>query len=307
MLSSTHYPSVSSREIIIKSLRFYVNRFDILFFPFLIANLVKSILWRIAFDIIPRFEIQSGFTEKFLIQLINYLTIVIPIIIIFSLISWVIDVLPNGLITKYSSDILEGKTPSLRASLKNVAFNILSLLFLEFIKGLLVILGLILLIIPGIIMAIIFSLAMQVMIIERLGVFESLQRSRRLTSRRPWQVFSVLLFLFFLTVIVGILGENICSYLIGTRGYVRLPIIFIIVSVVKPVQPVALTYLYYSLSVTERSIKPRETYRPIFSAPYRRKESQELLGYHPRFCFRCGQKLPFDAVYCPRCGVKVRT
>ena len=307
MLSSTRYSVLSTREIIAESLRFYVNRFDALVFPFLIANLLKSILWKLALDLIPQFRIQPGFTENFLIQLINYLTFTIPIVIIFILISWIIDVLPNSLVTKYSSDKLEGRTPSLIGSLKTVTSNILSLLSVGFIKGLLVILGLALFIIPGIIMAIIFSLAIQVMIIERLGIFESLQKSRRLVAKRPWQVFSILLFLFLLTAIAGISGEIICSYITQSRGYVKLVITLIIISIIKPVQPVALTYLYYSLSIDQRAIKTHEPYRPLFPAPPQREEPQELIGYHPKFCFKCGQRLPPDAIYCPRCGVRVKT
>lgn len=307
MLNSTRYSILSTREILAKSLRSYVNRFDVLFFPFLIANLIKSILWKLAFDLIPQFKIQPGFTENLLIQLISYLTFTIPIVTVFVLISWVIDILPNSLITKYSSEKLEGRTPSLIASLKTVTLNTFSLLSIGFIKELLVILGLILLIIPGIIMAVVFSLAIQVMTIERLGIFESLQKSRKLTAKRPWQVLSILLFLFFLTAIAGISGEIICSYLIRTKGYVRLVITLIIISIVKPVQPIALTYLYYSLSVDQRPIKIRETYRPVFPAPPRRKGPQELIGYYPRFCFKCGQKLPPDAIYCPRCGIRVKT
>jgi len=307
MLNSGYY-RMSAGKILVKSLKIYGNRFNILFFPFLIVSLIKSILWKLAFDLIPQFKIHPGFTEIFLVQFINYLTFVIPIIIIFTLINWVIDVLPSSLIVKYSSDILEGKPSSLMASLKTMTLNLLSLLAIGFIKGLLITLGLVLLIIPGIIMAIVFSLSIQVMIIERSGVFESLRRSRRLVAKRPWQVFSILLFVFLLTVIAGITGEIICSYLIRPEGYVRLLIINIIISVIKPVQPVALTYLYYSLSVSQKSMETRRPYQPVvYAQPRGEQKFWESVGYHPRFCFKCGQRLPLDAIYCPRCGVRVKT
>jgi len=308
MLNSRHHLAVSAGKILRKSLRFYCSRFNILFPPFLVVSLIKSILWKYAFGLIPRFEIQPGFTENFLVQFIDYLTFLTPMIISLVLISWMIDTLPIGLIVKYSSDILEGRPASLTSSLKTANLKILSLLLIGLIRGLLVILGLVLLIIPGIMMAVIFSLAIQVMIIERAGVFESLRRSRKLTSRGWWQVFAVLAFTFFLTVIAGVMGEMMCSFLFMIERRFKLIIISVIMSIVEPLQPVALTFLYYSLSAGRRLPEAHKPYPSVFTAPPRMKrEPEEPVGFHPRFCFKCGQKLPSDAVYCPRCGVKVKT
>jgi len=307
MLNSSYYPGMSVGKIFIKSLRFYGDRFNALFLPFLIVSLIKSVLWKFAFDLIPQFKIQPGFTENFLVQFITYLTFVIPILVAFSVISWIIDFFPSGLIVKYSSGVLEGRTSNLVASLKTVIYKIFSLLLIGLITGLLVVLGLVLLIIPGIIMAVVFSLAIQVMIIEGSGVLESLRKSRELVSKRPWQAFSVLLFAFLLIAMAGVVGEILCSHLIRTEGYFRLVIISVIISVVKPLQPVALTYLYYSLSVSQKFQEPRKPYQPIFSAPPPiGRKFQELVEYHPKFCFKCGQKLPSDAIYCPSCGVRVK-
>ena len=308
MLGSNYHRRVSAGRIFLWALRFYGDRFNVLFLPFLIVSLAKSILWKFALDVIPQLEVQPGFTENFLVQFINYLTFVIPILIFFTLISWVIDILPNGMIVKYSADHLEGRTPSLTSSLKTVISQIFSLLLIELIRGLLVILGLVLFIIPGIIMAVVFSLAIQVMIIERSGIFESLRRSRKLVAKEPWQVFLVLLFIFLLSAIGGVVGEIFSNHLIRTGNYVRLIIISIIMSLAKPLQPVALTYLYYSLSADQKLIVTREQYQPIVPTPQQTGQRfQEPIGYHPKFCYKCGQKLPPDAIYCPRCGVRVRT
>ena len=307
MPNSSYYSAMPVREILVESLRFYCERFNVIFLPFLIASLIKSALWKFAFSLIPHFKIQPGFTENFLIQFINYLTIVIPIIIVFVLASWIIDIFPVGSTVKYSSDILEGRPPSLVSSLKTATSKIFPLLSIELIRGALVILGLVLLIIPGIIVAVILSLAIQVMIIEDLGTFESLRRSRELVAKSPWRAFSILMFVFILTALGGVVGEIICSHLIMVEGYIRLVIISVAVSVVKPIQPIALTYLYYSLSASQRFTVRRETYQIISSAPQQtERELREIIRYYPKFCYKCGQKLPSDAIYCPRCGVKVK-
>jgi len=307
MPNSSHYFSVSTGKILVKSLRFYCERFTALFPPFLIVTLINSVLWKITFDLIPHFKIQPGFTENFLVQFINYLTFMIPLIVVFVLASWIIDAFPTGLVIKHSSDILEGRPPSLASSLKMAASKILSLLSIGLIRGLLVTLGLVLLVLPGIIMAIFFSLAIQVAIIEKSGTFESLQKSKKLASKRPWQVFSILLFVFILTALGGMIGEIVCNHLM-IEGYIRWVIIGIFISVARPLRPIALTHLYYSLNADRKLIETREPFRPISSVPQRREQKlPEISGYHPKFCYKCGQKLPLDAVYCPRCGVRVKT
>jgi len=299
---------ISVAEILGKAFQFYGDKFHILFFPFLLVSLINSVLWKFALDLIPQFKVQLGFTENFLVQFINYLAFVIPILAVFGVISWLIDVFPAGLIVKYSSDIFEGRPSNLAVSFRVVIFKIFSLLSASFITGLLVILGLILLVIPGIIMAVVFSLTIQVIIIEGAGVFESLRRSRELAAKGWWQVFSVLAYTFFLTVIAGVIGEMLCSLLITTEIYFKLIITSIIMSIAKPLQPVALTYLYYSLSAGRKLPEIRKPYPQAVTVPPRmRWETQEPIGFHPKFCYKCGQRLPSDAIYCPRCGVRVRT
>jgi len=308
MLYSGYYSRMSAAEILGKALRFYGGKFHILFFPFLIVSLVNSILWKFALDLIPQFKVQLGFTENFLVQFINYLAFVIPILAVFGVISWLIDVFPSGFIVKYSSDIFEGRPSNLAVSFRAVISKVFSLLSASFITGLLVILGLVLLVVPGIIMAVIFSLTIQVIIIEGAGVSEGLRKSRELAARGWWQVFSVLASTFLLTVIAGVVGELLCSLLIITGIYFKLIITSIIMSIAKPLQPIALTYLYYSLSAGQKLPEIHKPYpQTVPVPPQMRREVQEPIGFHPKFCYKCGQRLPSDAVYCPRCGVKVKT
>ena len=298
---------MSAKEILVRSLQTYGNRFGVFFIPFMITSLTKSILWKFAFVIIPQYQIRPGFTEKILMQLINYLTLTIPIISIFILISWIIDIIPDALTIKYISDMLEKRPPHLISSAKLVASKALSLISTGIIRGLLIILGFILFILPGVIMAVIFSLAIQVIIIERLGTFQSLRRSKSLASRNPWRTFSILTFTFVLTVFAGVIGETVSSHIMVMKDYIRFIAIGIAIAVARPLQPIALTYLYYSLSVEDRLTVIQKPYLPNLPLPRSPElEIRRVTSYYPKYCYKCGQKLPTDAIYCPRCGVKVR-
>ena len=305
MINSTQRLTIPTEKIIQESVKFCLNNYDALFPPFLLINIVESFLWKIAFDIIPPFEIQPGFTENFLVNLIQYLTSVIPLIILFALACWIIDTIPNGLAIKYSSERIEGRSISLLRSFKAVSLKIPRLMLLGLVSGVLIILGFVLLIFPGVIMTMIFSLAIQAMVIERLGVYESLKRSKKLVLKKPWQVLLILLFLLTLTLMAAFLGESICTHLMIDKVYLRLAVMLIVVSMVKPLQPVVLTYLYYSLSDKHKLLEARKERLPPAPILYQ-KEEMWTVKYHPNFCYKCGQRLPSDALYCPRCGVRVR-
>jgi len=301
----TQYSTISVRKIILESLRLCFNNYDAVFPPFLLTSIVESLLWKVALDMIPSFEIQPGFTENFLVNFIQYLTFVIPLIILFALASWVIDAIPNGLATKYFSERIERRHISFLDSLRATSPSIPRLMLLGLISGILILLGSILLIFPGIIIAVIFSLAIQAMIIEGSGVCESLRKSKNIVLKKPWQASLILLFLLILMSAAGFLGENICARLMIGEIYLRLAIIFIMVSIVKPLQPAAFTYLYYSLSGRLQLPEIYGEHLPSAPTPYREGKIW-IIKYHPNFCYKCGQRLPPDALYCPRCGVRVK-
>jgi len=261
-----------------------MDNFIALFFPFLAISILKCILWNFAFGIIPKFEVKPGFTEALIVRLLNYLAFTLPFIIAFILISRLIDVPPRALVIKYTVNKIGGADASLS---KNSVFRRMhSFFLLEFIKETLVILGLLLFVIPGLFMAVIFSLTLQIIMIEGYGIFKSLRISRRVTAKASWTVFSVIMLLFILTILAVIVGEMMCDRLLVPVGYMRLFMIFALISAVKPLQPVCLTILYISLSRDVIEI----LHGPVI---------------HSKFCPKCGQRLPPDAIYCPNCGCKV--
>jgi len=276
--------SISTIDILVRSFRFYMDNFAALFLPFLAISTLKCIIWNFAFGIIPRLDVKPGFTEALITRLLNYLAFTLPLIIAFILISKLIDVPPRALIIKYTVNKIGGVEASL--SENSIFRRIHSFLLLEFIRETLIILGLLLFVIPGLIMAVIFGLTLQVIVLEGCGIFKSLWISRKVAAKASWTIFSVLMFLFILTVLAIIIGEIVCDHLMVSVGYMRLFIVFASISAVKPLQPVSLTHLYLSLSRDVIEI----LHGPIV---------------HPRFCPKCGQRLPPDAIYCPSCGCKV--
>jgi len=85
-----------------------MDNFVALFFSFLAVGILKCIIWNFAFGIIPRLEVKSGFTEALIARLLNYLAFTLPLIIVFILISRLIDVPPRALIIKYTVNKVEG-------------------------------------------------------------------------------------------------------------------------------------------------------------------------------------------------------
>jgi len=66
--------------------------------------------------------------------------------------------------------------------------------------------GVVLLIVPALILLTIWAVAVQVMVVERAGVFGSLARSRELVRGNGWRVFGFLLVIALITIVVGLLG-----------------------------------------------------------------------------------------------------
>jgi hypothetical protein len=257
---------------------------------------------------LPDIEIPPDFTEEFFLWLINYMAVAIPVAALFAVIGWVLITLSSGIAVKYSSDVLEGRHASLKRGFNSAVSSISSLLASGFIIGVLMILGLILFVIPGIIVAVMFSLSVQVIILERLGALKSLRRSRRLVANRWGKTFAVLFLVFLFTAVVYVVGDIIGDLFGGQLGTLRWMIPSIVTSLAQPLQPIALTYLYYSLLTMEKPTEPEMPLQPTVPVepPVTRPPTPTLPVFQPRFCYKCGQRLPLDAAYCPRCGVRVR-
>jgi hypothetical protein len=299
--------TLSITEILSKSLALYVARFEIFLFPFLLTSLVSNIVGQFIWGLLPNIEAPPNFTEEFTSWVLDYLVLIIPIIVVTLFISWFATTIANGIAVKTSADMLEGRHTSLGASLNLTFSRLPDLLVAGILTGGLIVLGLVLLVIPGIIVATMFSLTVQAIMLERLGTFESLKKSRKLVARGWVKTFVILFSVLIFVVAMNIIGGIIADEFAGNNNVLWLLIVSFVSALAQPLCPIALTYLYYTLSIEEAGVKlpPQPTYPAVPSVPVPMPSIR--LQYQPKFCYKCGQSLPSDAVYCPRCGVNVKS
>jgi hypothetical protein len=297
---------LSITEIISKSANLYVARFELFLLPFLITSLVSNAVGYFIWELLPDIVVPPDFTEEFALWVLDYLALIIPIVAVTLFIGWLLTAIASGIAVKASADMLEGRQASLRTGL-NLTFSRLSaLLAAGFLTGSLVVLGLVLLVIPGIIVAIMFSLTVPVIMLENLGSIDGLRRSRKLVAGKWWKTFVILLFVGVLVVAVNMVGGIIGSAFARNNDVLRVLIVGLISALAQPLEPIALTYLYYTLRIEEKAAEPRLPVQPTYPvAPVPTPWAKQ--PYQPKFCYKCGQSLPSDAVYCPRCGVSVKT
>jgi hypothetical protein len=268
-----------------------------------VNNIVSQFVW----GLLPNIEAPPNFTEEFTSWVLDYLAFIIPIIAVILFISWLATTIANGIAVKISADMLEGRHTGLGVSL-SLTFSRLPTLFVTgIITGVLIVFGLILLIIPGIIVATMFSLTVQAIILERLGTFESLKRSRKLATRKWGKTFVILFSVLILIIAMNIIGGIIADILAGNNDVLWLLIVSSVSALAQPLCPITLTYLYYTLRFEEAGVKlpSQPTYPVVPSVPVPMPSIE--LSHQPKFCYKCGQSLPSDAIYCPRCGVSVKS
>jgi hypothetical protein len=122
-----------------------------------------------------------------------------------------------------------------------------------------------------------FSITVPVIMIEHVGVMESLGRSRKLVGNRWKRVFVVLFLVILVLAIVSSVSNTISSPL-GSFSWI---ISSVVSGLVQPLFPIVLTYIYYSMKVKEKK-------RTV------------------NFCSHCGQIITPEAVFCKNCGTKIR-
>ncbi|HLH94532.1 MAG TPA: hypothetical protein VKW08_05375 [Xanthobacteraceae bacterium] len=88
--------------------------------------------------------------------------------------------------------------------------------------GLLVGLASLLLVVPGIMLYIAWSVATPVCVVERLGPFSSMGRSRELTRGHRWKIFGMWLLILLVAVIVGGILGGLAFAILGANGILAL-------------------------------------------------------------------------------------
>ena len=101
----------------------------------------------------------------------------------------------QAVIVRSSILTLSGRDADIGGSMSAAFGLILPLIGLTILSGLIILIGLVLLIVPGIIAYVALSVAVPILVEERRGVTECLERSAALTKGSRWSVFLLLLIL----------------------------------------------------------------------------------------------------------------
>jgi hypothetical protein len=107
-------------------------------------------------------------------------------------------------LTRASVDDLSGKGVSIGAALSTGVAMMLPLFGLGIIMGLGIGVGMLLLIVPGIFLALMWIVASPVLVVERLGIFPSLQRSGKLTENHRWAILGLIVLYVIIVIIIQI-------------------------------------------------------------------------------------------------------
>lgn len=293
-------------EIVSQTFTMYASRFFPFFLVFFFASLVNNAFSNFMDSIIslPAVPDVNASEAQILAWFSVFIGAFILLVLLTFIVSWVVNNLANGLAVKYTSDVLETGDASLERGLRFTAYKLPSLLAAGLISAVLIVVGLIALVIPGIIIAIMFSLIVQVIMIERVGAFDSFGRSRRLVSGRWLKTFGLFLIIFIIIIVVGLIGDAI-GLLFGPASWI---VSSLVSAFVQPILPIAFTLFYYSMKVKEaaftRQWPPSPPPPPSAAPPV--PSSAAPLPPTPtaaiKFCPYCGGTISPETIFCPYCG-----
>ena len=191
-------------------------------------------------------------------------------IIIGALVSVATGVILQGALTRASVDDLSGKGVQLGAAVSNAVALILPLIGLGLLVGLGAAVGFILLIVPGVYLLLCWMVASPVMVVERLGVTASMQRSMQLTQGHRWAILGLVVLFFIAYMIVAAVVGAIVGGSIGELANPAGPpltflIIMTLVSVVlSVVGTVGAAAVYFELRQIKEGVGVDELAR-VFS------------------------------------------
>lgn len=249
---------LSIGEILSLTLNLYLSKFLQFFLPFLIAGIITGLsTYAITSSFpLPTQPSATASYEELFAWLVLLLTKVIIIGILSALVAWIVGTTTAGVGVKCASDQIEKGTSDLGVSFNFAISKLPSLLVAQFVAGILMTIGLVLLIAPGIIIAIMFSLIIPAIIVEQKGAFESLGRSRRLVSHRWLKTFALQLILGIIILIVIAFASFLAMPFSSSYPIIDRVITNIASAFVAPIYPIAITYFYYAMVARETPPPP---------------------------------------------------
>jgi len=139
--------------------------------------------------------------------------------VVLSIVIGVIAILPSFILqaalTRAAIDDLNGKPVSLGEAVQTGVQNLLPLLGLGLVMGLGIWVGMMLLIVPGFILAACWLVAGPALVVEKLGIFQALQRSLALTRGHRWAMFGLIVLFYIVLMLVAIVLALIMTGSIG--------------------------------------------------------------------------------------------
>jgi len=238
---------LSVKEIISLSFSLYKSNFIVFLIPALAEGVVSGIWQIMGGYIVANFAAltRGVFTSFFWNLLMN----LIPVLFVSNPVSSMATIPLRGVCVKYASDLLSEGHADIRKTLGLIRHKLVSLLAVAIVTSVLMAVGFLAFIVPCVILALMFYLVVPVVIIEDVGVLDSLSRSRRLVSKR-WRKTAYLL------ISSGIYAAVVLSLfrsLGGRLGFVYSGFLGYIASAFfTPIIPISVTIYYYSMLAREQ-------------------------------------------------------
>ncbi|MEA2214579.1 MAG: hypothetical protein QOK19_140, partial [Solirubrobacteraceae bacterium] len=111
----------------------------------------------------------------------------------------------TGMVVELVSDLQDGRRDATPAQLLRAVVPVLgSLILVAIVAGIAILVGFVLIIVPGLILLTIWSVAVPVVVLEKPPGLRALSRSRELVRGNGWQVFGVILVMYFLVLVVSV-------------------------------------------------------------------------------------------------------
>lgn len=174
--------------------------------------------------------------------------------------SWLIPVITAYLLqaTLVRSSILDlsGRGPDIGGSLAVAVRLLLPMIGIAILTTIVVSIGLVMLVVPGIIAYIMLIVAVPVLVEERNGVMESMERSRELTKGSRWRIF-VLLLLFVILYFTVLAAATFSLALIGVEN--ALTAVALLQSVTGGIVALVVGAMLASLYVELRTVREGAT------------------------------------------------
>ncbi len=258
---------------------------------FLVYLAVEVIIGILATLAVRAIRVPSLSLDETFSGLVSYFRAYAALEVVTLVVGWIIGSMATGVAIRVTSNGLQGKQEDIMESARFVASKLIVLWVLELIVGVLVTLGLIALIVPGIILDIMFYVAAPVLLIEGIGVFASMTRSRQLVAGRWLKTFAFIIVLAIIVGIIGLVGSAIGS----AFGAASTLVTDIIKALYVPLTPIGITVFYYS---NVSRLAPPSAAQPVTTL------MQPAFPAGSKYCPSCGAQLSSGAEFCSKCGAK---